>query len=411
MLKILQINSGITRSTGSIAQAIGEQVLACGWDSWIMYSARNPESPCKSQYYRIGSPLVSKIHAVLTRLFDMHGLGSYFSTRNLIKKIKELDPDIIHLHNIHGYYINYSLLFTYLSRANIPVVWTLHDCWSMTGHCSHFDAIGCMKWKKGCSKCALKTDYPSSVLFDNSRCNWNQKNKIFNSVPNLTIVPVSTWVESVVKESYLKKYPTHVIHNGIDLDIFKISENSIVRDRHNIGNRTIVLGVATGWFEGGGLRRFNEFMKLSSILDDNYRIILIGLEESQLQGLPNNVIGLQRTANQQELAEYYSAADVFINPTYQDSLPTVNMEALACGTPVITYRTGGSPEILDKETGWVTDKGNVEALAFYVQDVRKQSNKEKVAQKNACRKRAVLYFNKYDRFYDYVNLYKQILHL
>jgi len=146
-------------------------------------------------------------------------------------------------------------------------------------------------------------------------------------------------------------------------------------------------------------------------LDDNYRIILIGLEESQLQGLPNNVIGLQRTANQQELAEYYSAADVFINPTYQDSLPTVNMEALACGTPVITYRTGGSPEILDKETGWVTDKGNVEALAFYVQDVRKQSNKEKVAQKNACRKRAVLYFNKYDRFYDYVNLYKQILHL
>lgn len=410
MPTILQINSGITRSTGNIAQAIGEQVIEKGWQSWIMYSARNPHSICKSNCYRIGSPTTSKLHALYTRLFDKHGKGSFFATLKLIKKIREIKPDIIHLHNIHGYYINYHLLFSYLKESKIPVVWTLHDCWAMTGHCAHFDSIGCMKWKNGCFNCELKADYPSSIFFDNSKSNWKDKRKIFNSVPNLTIVPVSSWLENIVKESFLNNHHTCVIHNGIDLNIFKVIDNSQIRELHRIGSRTVVLGVATGWYEGGGLRRFNEFMKLSSLLDDNYRIILIGLEQSQIRDLPKNVIGLQRTTNQNELAEYYSSADVFINPTYQDSLPTVNMEALACGTPVITYRTGGSPEILNKDTGWTVEKGDVNALAFYVQEVHNQSNEEKEKQKKACRERAELFFNKYDRFRDYIKLYETILH-
>ena len=410
MPTLLQINSGITRSTGSIAQAIGEQALEKGWDSWIMYSARNPQVPCKSNCYRIGSSAVSKIHALYTRLFDRHGEGSYFATLKLLKKIREIDPDIIHLHNIHGYYINYPLLFSYLSERKIPIVWTLHDCWAMTGHCAHFEAIGCMKWKTGCYNCALKEDYPSSILFDNSKNNWICKNRIFNSISNLTVVPVSSWLENVVKESFLSKYPTRVIHNGIDLSVFNILDSSPIKNLHRIGNRTIVLGVATGWYEGGGLRRFNEFMRLSSLLDDNYRIILIGLEQQQIKDLPYNVIGLTKTANQNELAAYYSSADVFVNPTYQDSLPTVNMEALACGTPVVTYRTGGSPEVLDNKTGRVVNKGDVNAIATCVHEIRSRTAEEKRVQQKACRERAEMFFNKYDRFLDYIDLYERILH-
>lgn len=410
-MKVLQINTSIVRSTGSIAQAIGEQVLAEGWESYIAYSARTETKTSKSQLIPIGSKIDAQIHAICTRLFDNHGFMSNRATKELIKYIKQICPDIIHLHNIHGYYLNLNVLFHYLSEAGIPVVWTLHDCWSMTGHCSHFEAIGCMKWKSGCNNCALKSDYPSSILLDNSRRNWFRKKELFSSIPNLTIVPVSHWLESIVKKSYLRNYNTQVIHNGIDFNIFSPFVGGEIRKKYNIGDRIVVLGVATGWFEGGGLRRFNEFMKLSTFLDDNYRIILIGLEESQLDNLPQNVIGLQRTANLQELAAYYSSADVFINPTYQDSLPTVNMEALACGTPVITYRTGGSPEIIDEQTGWVTDKGNVDDLALYVRLIREQTSETKMEQRNACRSRAVQFFDKYERFHDYINLYKQILHL
>lgn len=411
MVKVLQVNTSIVRSTGSIVQAIGELVLAEGWSSYLAYSVRTETIDSKSSLIAIGSKRDAQIHAISTRIFDNHGFMSTSATRGFVKRIKELAPDIVHLHNIHGYYLNIEVLFHFLSTANIPVVWTLHDCWSITGHCSHFDAIGCMKWKTGCNKCALKTDYPSSRLFDNSKFNWLRKRELFCSVPNLTIVPVSGWLDSVVKESYLRNFETHVIQNGIDLELFSPSGNNDIRNKHEIGNRTIVLGVATGWFEGGGLRRFNEFMKLSSLLDDNFRIILIGLEECQLNGLPTNVIGLQRTANQKELSTYYSSADVFINPTYQDSLPTVNMEALACGTPVITYKTGGSPEIIDDQTGWIVEKGDIDAIASIVKQIRTIANDEKERQSAACRHRSVMLFNKNDRFHDYITLYKQILHL
>lgn len=411
MVRILQINTSIVRSTGTIAQAIGDMILEEGWESYLAYSARTERHDSKSKLIPIGSKRDAQIHAISTRLFDNHGFCSSKATRKLIENIKEIDPDIIHLHNIHGYYLNLDILFRYLSGSGKPIVWTLHDCWPMTGHCSHFDAIGCMKWKTGCYRCALKTEYPSSILIDNSKRNWKRKKHLFNLIDYLTIVPVSSWMESIVKESYLKKYPTHVIHNGIDLEVFNINSSNTIRERHHIGDRTIALGVATGWYEGGGLRRFNEFMKLSNLLDDQYRIVLIGLEGHQLADLPSNVIGIRRTANQKELAEYYAAADVFINPTYQDSLPTVNMEALACGTPVITYKTGGSTEIIDSSTGWVVNKGDVKALAFHVKQIRELSEDMKNSQRILCRKRAELHFNKIERYKDYINLYKQILHL
>lgn len=411
MVKILQINTTIDRSTGSIVQAIGEQVMAEGWQSIIAFSSRYRNQNSQSQLLPIGSRLDAQIHALQTRLFDNHGFCSIRATKNLITRIKVEKPDIVHLHNIHGYYLNITLLFDFLRKSNTATVWTLHDCWAMTGHCSHFDAIGCMKWKTGCYNCELKRDYPSSIFFDRSQINWIRKKEIFTSLTNLKIVPVSFWLESIVQNSFLKKCSTKVIHNGIDLDIFSPIQNNFIRNRYDLGKHLIILGVATGWFEGGGLRRYKEFMKLSSMLDDNYRIILIGLEEFQIKDLPLNVIGLQRTGDPRELAEFYSAADVFVNPTYQDSLPTVNMEALACGTPVITYNTGGSPEIIDKGTGWVVEKGDIVSMVNCIKHLRQESIEERKNRRAACRKRAEMYFNKYERFHDYIVLYKQILHL
>ena len=410
MVKILQINATLDRSTGSITQAIGEQIITEGWQSIIAFSSRYKNRNSKSQLLPIGSRLDTQIHALQTRLFDNHGFCSIRATKNLIAKIKVEKPDIIHLHNIHGYYLNISLLFDFLQKSNMSTVWTLHDCWSMTGHCSHFDAIGCMKWKTGCYNCELKKDYPSSIFLDRSQSNWIRKKEIFTSLTNLKIVPVSFWLESIVQNSFLKKFSTRVIHNGVDLNIFSPIKNNLIRNRYNIGDRLIILGVATGWFEGGGFRRYKEFMKLSSMLDDNYRIILIGLEEFQIKDLPLNVIGLQRTRDPRELAEFYSAADVFVNPTYQDSLPTVNIEALACGTPVITYNTGGSPEIIDKKTGWVFEKGDIPSIVSCIKLLDQESVEDRKAQRIACRKRAEIYFNRYDRFHDYITLYKQILY-
>lgn len=409
MVKILQINTSIVRSTGTIAQAIGELILNEGWDSYLAYSSRMGNYNSKSKLIQIGSNIDARIHALCTRLFDNHGFLSHYSTKVFVENIKKINPDIIHLHNIHGYYINIDVLFSFLKETNKPIVWTLHDCWPITGHCSHFDSIGCMKWKTGCNNCALKKDYPSSILIDNSKRNWIRKKQLFNSITNLTLVPVSNWLENIIKDSYLHQFSTHVIRNGIDIDVFNVVHNNDIRERHKISDKVVVLGVATGWSEGGGLRRFNEFLRLSSLLDDKYRIILIGLEAHQMSDLPSNMIGLQRTTNQKELAKYYSAADVFINPTYQDSLPTVNMEALACGTPVITYRTGGSPEIIDSNTGWVVNKGDVEAIAFYIKQIGSQSIIEKTQQKHACRRRAELNFNKTECYNNYIKLYKQIL--
>lgn len=395
-MKVLQINSvcGIG-STGRIATDIHNILLEQGHESYIAYGRGKPLY-CDNTI-RIGNKLDNYIHAAKTRLFDLHGFGSKKATKEFIKKVVEIDPDVIHLHNVHGYYLNIEILFNFLKEYNKPVVWTLHDCWSFTGHCSYFDYVGCERWKTGCYDCPQKKLYPSSIILDNSKSNYYKKKRLFTGLKNLTIITPSKWLLELVKQSFLNEYPVECIYNGIDLSIFKPSNNiSNIRAKYGLEGKFVILGVANVWSRRKGL---SYFFELAEKLKENIKIILVGLSDNQLKYIPNDIIGIKRTTNIRELADIYSCADVFINPTLEDNFPTTNIEALACGTPVITFNTGGSPESIDDKTGFVIEKGSIKELIDKIMIV-----KSGYLSRNQCRERAIL-FDKYDKFNKYIKLY------
>ena len=345
-MKVLEINTvcGI-KSTGRICTDIADSLKENGHLCTIAYGREQVHSKYKDISYRMTNNLTVIMDGIITRIFDNAGFNSRQKTKNFINWIKEFDPDIIHLHNIHGYYINIEILFNYIKEAKKPVVWTLHDCWSFTGHCAYFTYIDCEKWKHGCHHCPKKTAYPSSLLFDNSKKNYQRKKALFENIPNLTIVTPSEWLADVVKNSFLKNHSVKVINNGIDTNIFKPTESDF-KERFGLQDKKIILGVASIWEERKGL---NDFYKLSELLNENEKIVLVGLSKKQKKCLPDNIIGITSTSSAAELATIYTAADVFVNTTYEDNYPTVNLEAQACKTPVITYRTGGSVESVPPE--------------------------------------------------------------
>lgn len=357
-MKVLMINSvcGI-RSTGRICTDIAEVLEKEGHEVKIAYGRETVPEKYKKYAVRIGSNFGVRLHAICARLFDASGFCSRIATKRFIKWVKSYDPDIIHLHNIHGYYLNVEILFDYLKKSGKPVVWTLHDCWAFTGHCSHFDFICCEKWKTGCVTCPQKLMYPKSFV-DRASRNFERKKKSFTGVEKLTIVTPSQWLAELVKESYLKESNVLVIPNGINRDVFKPTEGNF-RKEHSLEGKKVILGVASVWEKRKG---FDDFIKLSEMIDDTYRIVLVGVSESQKKMLHSNMIGITRTNNAKELAHIYTEADVFVNPTYEDNYPTVNLEAIACGTHVITYDTGGSPESVNKYGGTVVPKGNINRL-------------------------------------------------
>lgn len=402
MNKLLQINSVVNSgSTGRIAEEIGLTAIAAGWKSYIAYG-RN-DRPSQSELIKIGNDWDIKMHGFQTRLFDRHGLGSRSATKELIEKINEISPDIIQLHNIHGYYINIEILFNYLQKTNIPIVWTFHDCWPITGHCSHFSFVGCEKWKKKCYDCPQKTSYPASWLVDRSEKNFHLKKELFTSLPNLTLVPVSNWLSRILKESYLEDYPIKLIHNGINTDIFKPSTSRAFRSKHGLEHKFLLLGVASVWSPRKGLK---DFIELSKHLNSEYQIVLIGLTREQIEQLPDNILGIERTESVEELAELYASCDVYLNPTYEDNFPTTNLESLACGTPVITYKTGGSPEAIDELTGIVVEQGNIGKL---IDAINKVKDKGKQSYSEACVNRAHRLYKKEDRYKEYIDLYEQLI--
>ncbi|MDY5496363.1 MAG: glycosyltransferase [Anaerobutyricum sp.] len=343
-MKVFQINTvcGVG-STGRIATDLYHVLKKEGHSCCIAYG--RGKAPADVDSYKIGSTAEFYLHTFFSRLTDGEGLFSEGATRRLLKKIQEYDPDIIHLHNIHGHYLNYPILFRFLKSYHRPVVWTLHDCWSFTGHCAHFDYVGCQLWQEGCQNCPQLKSYPQSYGIDHSAENYARKKELFTGVENLHIVTPSQWLADLVKKSFLKEYPVTVIHNGIDTSVFKPTESDF-RKQHGLENKKILLGVASPWTPRKGLQ---DFIKLAPMLPENWKIVLVGLSERQLAHLPSNILGLERTNNTKELAQIYTAADVFFNPTYEDNYPTTNLEAIACGTPVITYDTGGSPESAGKK--------------------------------------------------------------
>lgn len=404
MNKLLLINvSANSGSTGRIAEEIGQTAAARGYDCHFGYGRVGRES--KAHLIRIGSDWDVRVHGLESLLFDNHGFGSRKATKRFIQEIERIKPDVINLHNIHGYYLNVEILFEYLAKMDIPVVWTLHDCWPFTGHCSYFDRYHCEKWKIGCHHCPNSKGYPKSLFLDRSKANYTRKKELFNRPKNITFVAVCQWMANNVKESFLGGYPVETIYNGVDVDIFHPSDKqSLLLSKNRMGidnHKKVVLGVASTWDKRKGL---DDFITMSAQLPSDYQIILVGLNDKQIANLPSNIIGIKRTENVSQLAELYSLAEVFVNPTYVDNFPTTNIEALACGTPVVTYRTGGSPEAIDEKTGVVVNQGDMNLLLSAVEYVAKN----KSVYTNACRDRAVECFNKQDRFSDYVNLFDKI---
>lgn len=403
-LKILQISIEVnSNSVGRIAEQIGSTVIANGWESYITY-ARN-YNPSKSTVIKIGSLFDVFWHGIETRIFDNHGFSSRRATRRLIKQIEKIGPDVIHLHHLHGYFINIEILFNYLSKVKTPIVWTFHDCWAFTGHCAHFEYVGCNKWMNGCFNCEQKFEYPKSLVFDRSKRNFHDKNRIFNSVDNMVIVPVSNWLGDLVKQSFLKKFPINIIRNGIDINVFhpKKSRREI-DEKYKTQNKFLIIGVASTWDKKKGLE---EFVKLNTLLSSEfYQILLVGLSITQIKSLPKSFICVERTENVDQLADLYAAADVFINPTLEDTYPTTNLEAMSCGTPVITYRTGGSVESVDDETGLIVEKNDLQGMVSAIEVIR---NRGKSFYENNCRKKAELQFDKKEKFSEYISIYKQLL--
>mgnify|MGYP000861903869 CR=1 FL=1 len=401
-MRILQIDIACNAfSTGRIVEGIGEEVLLSGGDSYVAYGRYS--QPSQSLSIRIGNDLDAIFHLVLTRLFDKHGLGSRRATKMFLNIVTMIKPDIIHLHDIHGYYLNYPVLFRFIKEHGIPVVWTHHSCWAFTGHCAHFDKIDCIKWKTLCQDCTLIRDYPASYFIDNSKRNYLKKKSIFTSIDRIENVAVSKWMEALIRESFLKIFPVRTIYNGIDTKVFMPKKNE-VKKTFQIEDKFLILGVAAKWTKEKGLY---DFFKLSKYLDKKeFAIMLLGLESAQIKELPKGIIGIRKIDNVQKLAEYYSAADLFLNPTWQDTFPTTNLESLACGTPVITYDTGGSGEGISKDTGFVTKKGDIQSIIDIIKNVKKTG---KQCYSEACRNRVITLFRQEDRFKEYLSLYKEIL--
>ncbi|OWV14372.1 glycosyltransferase [Fibrobacter sp. UWB5] len=401
-MNVFEINSWDVGSTGKIMLQISARGFEKGVPVQTVSSKWNGRKQFKSQnnnprHYYLGSFLSSAVHYILGSKLGLLGFFSLLNTVKLCCLMKKKRVELIHLHNLHGFYINLPILFRFIKKYNIPVIWTLHDCWSFTGRCPYFDLTNCDMWKTGCHDCPYpKKNYPPSYI-DTSRIMWKCKRKWFSGVRNMTVVTPSQWLGNLVKQSFLRDYPVKVINNGIDLTVFKPTENDF-RDRFGLVGKKLVLGVAFGWGKRKGI---DVFVELSKRLPSNYQIVLVGTDENVEKILPANIISIRRTQNQKELAEIYTAADVFANPTREENYPTVNMESLACGTPVVTFKTGGSPEMLDETCGTVVPYDDVEAMEIEIRRVCE----ENPFSKEAC----IAHSKKFDmnaRFQEYVDLYR-----
>ena len=400
MHKFLQINSVLGfGSTGRIAADLHEIIASHGYTSWTAYG-RNFIN--KANTTRIGTPLDNYLHVLETRFFDRHCFSSRKPTIKFLKFLENFRPSLIHIHNLHGYYIHMGLLFEFLAKTNIPLFITMHDCWLFTGHCAHFDYAGCEKWKSGCYKCQLLSQYPKSWCFDRSKENFALKSKLFEKLNRVFLVSPSKWLASLVSQSFLKRFPVSVINNGIDLSIFRPVISNF-RKRHGLNEHYLILGVSSVWNERKG---FVHFLEISQKLKEDEKLVLVGLNKKQIKSLPPQIIGIPKTRNVQELAEIYSACDVFVNPTLEDNFPTTNLEALACGTPVVTFNSGGSAECLDENCGIVVPRDNTETLMNGIRRVKKVG-KNKFSRE--CRLRAEKCYNKNERIAEYMNLYKNVL--
>lgn len=400
-MKILCINSVYKeRSTGKLVESLGKVIVSSGYEFEVCYGRGIEITDANS--HKVGTRLSNMVDVAFTRIFDMHAMTCVKATEQLIGIIRQEDPDIIQLHNLHGYYLNIRILFDFLKQYNRPVVWTLYDCWSFTGHCSHFDFLGCEQWKTQCKECLLKREYPASYFFSRAEKNFIEKKALFNGLQNMTIVTPSKWLARNVRDSFLGEYPIQVINDGISFETFKPVQSNI-RQKLNLDDKFVVLAVTNIWTESKGFSYINT---LGDMLGDDYCLIVVG-DVSKVNGYKSEkIIWVEQTRSPNELAELYSTADVFVNTTLEDTFPTVNMEAQACGTSTISFDSGGSPENIDKRTGIVVERGNLDSLLSAIEEIHDNPRD--------CKETIEFVRNNYDRetkYLEYIKLYKDILHI
>ena len=364
-MKVLFINSvcGI-RSTGRIVTDLAQMYLSQGHEVRVAYGREQVPEKYQAISFRIGTDVNVRANALKARIFDNEGLNCSAQTKKFIEWANSYNPDVVWLHNLHGYYINIELLFQWIkSRPHMQVRWTLHDCWAFTGHCAYFSLADCSKWKQQCLHCAQKKSYPQSIVKDNCGENYLRKRAAFCGVENMLLITPSRWLADLVKQSFLSEYPVEVVYNQIDTTVFQPTVGDI-RNQFGLENKKIVLGVASIWDERKG---YSDFLKLAEMLDETYVIAMVGLTKQQLKKLPRKIVGISRTNSPLELAQLYTCADVFVNLTYEDNYPTVNLEAQACGTPCLTYRTGGSVESVPEEN--VVQQGDLTEMVEKIQRI------------------------------------------
>ena len=401
MPRLLLINVALNwGSTGKIVEGIGKLARSNGWEVFVAHGARyrNASELLSTQITSKGGEM---LHYVESSLFDAQGLGSRCATKRFLKRLDTIEPDLVHIHNIHGCFLNYPILFKYLREHHIPVIWTLHDCWAMTGHCVHFMRTHCDKWKTGCCRCPQLRDFPSSYLLDRSRRNYALKKSLFTSMEDMQITTVSSWLKGVAEQSYLGKFPITVVPNGLNSGVFKPTEGNI-RERYGLQGKKILLGVASGFGERKGLF---DYINLAKRLPSQYVIVLVGVMESDKKELPDSIIAVDRANGAEELAAFYTSADVLLSLSYEETFGLTIVEAMACGTPAIVYDNTAQPELITHETGRVVPTGDLDALEKAISDI---CGKDKASFPEACRNRAVQYDEALS-YQKYLDIYQTVI--
>ena len=421
---LLQINvSANSGSTGRIAEQINQLAQSLGWETYLAYGRSS--QPCRSRLIHTGNKLQVYEHYAEHRLFDNDGLASRLATRQLVNKIKEIKPDIIHLHNIHDHWLNYRILFEYLNTLDIPIVWTQHDCWSFTGGCAYFSMRNCYRWRDG--GCAQGCPMKRHRVIEKTKRHYQLKHDLFTATKNMTLVPVSHWLEEIERQSFLKKHNIVTIQNGIDVSMFYPTNSAEVRQKYGIGSGRYVIGLASQWSARKG---FDDYLQLSSFISNEVKIVLVGLNAEQaVKARHHGIISIPRTQNVGELAALYSGAMMTLNLSREETFGLTTVEGFACGTPGIVYNATASPElVLDSrprfehinssepmyvgETGWIVEQGDVAAVAKVIGDWRvaiENDPEMEVKMRKRCRERAEREFNKEDRFAEYLKLYGNLL--
>lgn len=403
-MRVFQLNTfcGI-KSTGRITTSIAQLLERQGDACRIGFGAQDAPPEARRFAYRVGTPLERKVHGAIRKFLDMEGYGSLLGTWRLLREMDRFRPDVIHLHNLHGCYLNLRMLFRYLKKHGTPLVLTLHDCWPFTGHCAYFDFVGCQKWQTHCHACPQLRSYPTCLWWDGSRRNFRRKQRLFANLPKLVLVPPCHWLEGLLGRSMLREYPVRVIENGVDRSVFHPAppqECQALRQRHGLGDKQVVLAAAAEWDERKGLRYL---LQAAGLLGEEFQVVVLGLGPEQIASLPKGILGLAATGSTWELAAWYTLAGCLANPTMEDNMPLVNLEALACGTPVAVFQTGGCPEAVDDTCGRVVPQGDAQALAQAIRDLASR----KQAMTGACLERAAR-FDSEAAYQKYLALYQEV---